>query len=922
MKKIFIKCKALVFLICLLVSINAKGQVTELWGTTFRGGEDNLGRIVRIDATGSIVTEAHGFPAIYPGTQPNFTNLREYNGFLYGVTPLGGKNNEGVIYRYDPLTGISQKLFDFTIANGNRPNGSLLLYNNKFYGITAQGGSDNFGTIYEFDPATNIFTKKIDLTSALGGFSNNTLAAFNNKLYATTGNGAANGFGAIIEYDPATNICTNKINLTNTPTIGRQCWSGLTLFNNKFYGAMQFAGNSNTNGVIFEWDPVTNIYTVKITLLESNPRNFTGKFISNGTVLYAISNQGPGQVGYGAIAEYNPTSNTLTSKLAFDFSTGAGAFGDLVFYNNKYYGANTIGGTNSVGAFFEWDAVANAITKRVYPGPTTGDQPNTSLTLFNGKLYGTCLYGLNGSTLVEWDVVPNMLTKKFDFEKNEGKFITSKLLSYGGKVYGVTPQGGNNDKGVLFSKDLTSGVYTVLYHFPLAATNGNTPLNALSVFNNKLYGTTSTGGSSGSGVIFEWDIATNTYTKKYDLTMAGGNQINGKFLLHSNNKFYGVARVGGGNGFGNVFSWDPVTNVYTNIVSFPSIRNVYGGFTAFGSKFYVPASNGGNANNDGTIIEFDPLTNTAITTFNFSSSIGSNPQGEFTELNGKLYTGTSAGAANGYGSIVEYTPGVGLLNKFNLDAAFPFGAANRGAGSNGMLIAYNNQLFGFATQGGLNGGGTTFKYNPSSNIFTKLEDNYTGITITTIGNGFITVQSSIVLPVTMSYFKAIKTTRKNAVLQWQTTQENNNKGFNVQRSKDGINFKTMGFVNGAGFSHTVNSYEFTDALPFTGKNYYRLEQLDVEGKITLSDIRKLDFNHQITMVTIYPNPFLQQLFVVSNAVSSASFVLTDAAGKILVRTKIIPGKNNITLQQLTAGHYFYSIRFDDGTEEKGPLQKY
>src|SRR6218665_1170186 len=440
----------------ILLSNTAFCQTTELWATNSRGGDDNFGRIVSVDPATNAVNEVHKFPATYSGAQLQRNRNILYNGRLYGVTMQGGKYDSGVLYSYDPVTNSSARHHDFKIdEGGGMPVKGLIMLNNKMYGI----GTSNslswpvYGFIFEFDPATNVYTKKYDLTNDVGGLTSTMLSAFNGKLYGVTGWYGPGNFGAIFEYDPVTNTCVNKINLTNDGTIGRDCFSGLTLYNNKFYGAMRFGGD-NGMGVIFEWDPVSNIYTKKYNLLADGPRDFTGSFTVDGNLLYAATNQGPGSMSnYGAIVAFDPAGSTLDIKIVFDFATGGGSYADIIKYNGKFYGSNTVGGANSRGAFFEWDPVTNAITARAHATLESGEMPTGTFAEANGKLYTTCLYGPVSGTMIEWDPITHNFAKKFDFGASNGNRIETKVVYHNGLVYGVTALGGLYNRGVLFSKN-------------------------------------------------------------------------------------------------------------------------------------------------------------------------------------------------------------------------------------------------------------------------------------------------------------------------------------------------------------------------------------------------------------------------------------------------------------------------------------
>jgi hypothetical protein len=76
-----------------------------------------------------------------------------------------------------------------------------------------------------------------------------------------------------------------------------------------------------------------------------------------------------------------------------------------------------------------------------------------------------------------------------------------------------------------------------------------------------------------------------------------------------------------------------------------------------------------------------------------------------------------------------------------------------------------------------------------------------------------------------------------AVLVWTTASEENNAGFDVERSLDGGAFERLGFVEGAGTTETARQYRFTDrALPFDADvAAYRLRQIDTDGTVAVSD---------------------------------------------------------------------------------------
>jgi hypothetical protein len=101
-------------------------------------------------------------------------------------------------------------------------------------------------------------------------------------------------------------------------------------------------------------------------------------------------------------------------------------------------------------------------------------------------------------------------------------------------------------------------------------------------------------------------------------------------------------------------------------------------------------------------------------------------------------------------------------------------------------------------------------------------------------------RNDAVLPVTLTSFKGAYDRPANKVyLTWSTAQESNSKEFIVERSNDGRTYSEIGKLAAAGNSNHPANYNYTDEQPVYGVNYYRLKQVDLDGKATLSGIVKI-----------------------------------------------------------------------------------
>jgi len=178
----------------------------------------------------------------------------------------------------------------------------------------------------------------------------------------------------------------------------------------------------------------------------------------------------------------------------------------------------------------------------------------------------------------------------------------------------------------------------------------------------------------------------------------------------------------------------------------------------------------------------------------------------------------------------------------------------------------------------------------------------------TYPTGKIRVTVSTVLPVELVYFSG-KAVDEQVVLHWQTASESNNRGFEIQRSKDGTSWDEIGFIEGKGTTTEAQDYSFLDQSPLPRINYYRLRQLDFDGKEAFSNIVSIDNRStQSPGVQIYPNPADDIVNLVFDGFSEeASVAIVDYSGKIVRSVTLEKGRNVLQIDDLDTGFYFVSI---------------
>ena len=170
------------------------------------------------------------------------------------------------------------------------------------------------------------------------------------------------------------------------------------------------------------------------------------------------------------------------------------------------------------------------------------------------------------------------------------------------------------------------------------------------------------------------------------------------------------------------------------------------------------------------------------------------------------------------------------------------------------------------------------------------------------------------LPVSLSGFNVIR--RGNtSVINWKTVSESNSKGFSVERSSNGTDWKELQFINSGLNSSATKTYSSLDKSPAKGINYYRLKQIDNDGKFTYSSVASLKFLATgVNGFSFYPNPAKNKITVLFETINSgsASLQLTNAEGK-MVRNVMVSNRNsdsNITIDisSLTKGLYYIILR--------------
>ncbi len=164
------------------------------------------------------------------------------------------------------------------------------------------------------------------------------------------------------------------------------------------------------------------------------------------------------------------------------------------------------------------------------------------------------------------------------------------------------------------------------------------------------------------------------------------------------------------------------------------------------------------------------------------------------------------------------------------------------------------------------------------------------------------------LPVTIKYINAHKQ-NTGVEVEWATENENNLKNYEVERSTDGTHFNKAGVIDAKGTG--TNVYDWFDAFPAAGNNYYRLRSNDLDGRYKYSDIVMVKINAANRQFTIYPNPVTDLISIDQLPKKDITISIYDTHGRLLKQQAVKNGTPaKVEVRELKPGLYF--IRLSDG----------
>ncbi|MEO6961306.1 MAG: discoidin domain-containing protein [Puia sp.] len=172
---------------------------------------------------------------------------------------------------------------------------------------------------------------------------------------------------------------------------------------------------------------------------------------------------------------------------------------------------------------------------------------------------------------------------------------------------------------------------------------------------------------------------------------------------------------------------------------------------------------------------------------------------------------------------------------------------------------------------------------------------------------FVITSSSSPLPIQLASFTAQNINDDHVLVSWSTSMEQNVNHFEVQKSEDGSFYQAFAEVPAAGNSETLRQYSAIDIQPFEGVNYYRLEEVDSDGKTFFSPVVTVTFG-KLVGPKLQPNPATAYTNVVSRSEPILEVTLYDILGKELRKIKNTSGASTIRINTVTLETGVYIVR--------------
>lgn len=170
------------------------------------------------------------------------------------------------------------------------------------------------------------------------------------------------------------------------------------------------------------------------------------------------------------------------------------------------------------------------------------------------------------------------------------------------------------------------------------------------------------------------------------------------------------------------------------------------------------------------------------------------------------------------------------------------------------------------------------------------------------------------LPVTFS--TPLRAEQKGTAvhLTWSVAGGTNNSKYIVEHSSDARTFSPIGELSRGVSAASNQRYEFPHRTPSHGANYYRIKQIDADGKYSYSNVADIDYKGQGETLTVFPNPASDKITVVFKGVRETENLRIYNATGLLVKEVSIRQTASVSISDLPPGVYLIHVKNSPGNK--------
>ncbi|MEO8585397.1 MAG: choice-of-anchor tandem repeat GloVer-containing protein [Acidobacteriota bacterium] len=548
---------------------NAFGDIIDGAGTVFRIKTDGTGfRLLR--AFTIDLTDVAPAP---DGQYPSGALTSDGSGNLFGMTIGGGEAGGGTVFKIGTDGSSFRILHLFAGNDGWHPVGSLVLDRaGNLYGMTADGGTGNQATIFKVKTdATEYQVLRTFVDAPDGkGPTGSLILDGPGTLYGTMAYGGSSSSGTVFRISTGGNLFQVLYAFAGFSNDGGRPWASLIPDGSGYlYGTTAFGGFSY-EGIVFRIRSDGTGFRLLHAFsggLDDGAEPRASLLLDRAGNLYGTTTRGGlSDRGIAFKLRKDGTSFQLIHTFIGGASDGARPLSGLILDGaDNLYGTTSEGGLSDLGTVFRMktDGTGFQLLHEFTVNATGGAPPFASLVLDgSGNLYGTTLYGgsgLHGTIFkLRSDGTGFLVLHSFTDRADDGKWPSAPLIVDGvGNLYGTTSSGGSSGLGgTVFTLRADGTGFHVLHSFTGDRSDGGGPTGVIRDAFGNLYGTTNSGGPSQAGTIYTLRTDGTAYQVLHSFGDEPGDGRNpvASLFFDGSGTLVGTTLGGGVGGTGTVFA--------------------------------------------------------------------------------------------------------------------------------------------------------------------------------------------------------------------------------------------------------------------------------------------------------------------------------------------------------------------------------